>query len=233
MNELEEHRPHDLRPELNAIETSLALSEEYGALFWGRKLMEQEKVRAILRTLNEEQIRYAIIGAVALGYHAVPRATADIDILVRQEDIPKLQKLFQQYYLRGTAEAMIFDVEGTQIDMLPANLRMKRVAVDNATAIFVYDIPAKVVSLRDLILLKLLAIPERPGLDKRRQDEADVTTLLAHNADKISQAEINYIGSSLLRLAFTPAEVRKYREVIRWLNDTLELLGMADRRYQE
>ncbi|MBI4641006.1 MAG: hypothetical protein HY731_09945 [Candidatus Tectomicrobia bacterium] len=233
MSWLEEHRSDDLLPELNGVETCLTLSEDYGALFWGRKLMEREKVRAILRMLNEEQIRYAIIGAVALGYHTAPRATADIDLLVTLEDVPRLQQLFQQYYLRGTAAVMVFDVEGTRIDVLPADLRLKRAAVDNATDVFVYDIAAKVVSVRDLILLKLLAVPDRPDPVKAMRDRTDVAELLRDNADKISREDIRYIGNSLLRLAFTPEESRKYRELIRWLNETLDLLGMTDRQYQD
>ncbi|HXH13966.1 MAG TPA: hypothetical protein VNP04_29895 [Alphaproteobacteria bacterium] len=223
------------RPELerHGVETCLTLSEEYGALFWGRKLMERDKVRAILQTLNQAEIRYAIIGAVALGYYATPRATQDIDVLVKREDIPRVQRLFRPYYLRGTAVVMVFDVEGTHLDVLPARLRLGRTAIDNAVDVLVDDVPAKVVAVRDLLLLKLLAIPDRPQLDKRRQDEADVTAILRQNADRISRADIEYVASSVLGLAFTREDLQKYQGVIRWLNETLELLGMADRRYME
>ena len=232
-NRLKERRPGQLLPRLNGVEACLTVSEQYGDLFWGRKLMERDTVKAILRTLNEEHIRYAIIGAVALGYYATPRATQDIDVLVRREDVPRVQRLFRPHYLRGPAVVMVFDVEGTHLDVMPANLRLKRTAVDNAIAVLVDDVPAKVVSVRDLLLLKLLAIPDRPELEKRRQDEADVTALLRQNADKISREDIGYIASSLRQLVFTGEDAQKYQELIRWLNDTLELLAMADRRYQE
>jgi predicted nucleotidyltransferase len=232
-SQLEEHRLSGLLPGLNGVETCLTLSEEYGDLFWGRKLMERERVQDILRMLNEAHIQYAIIGGVALGYHATPRATQDIDILVRREDIPRVQRLLQPYYQRGTAVVMVFDVEGTHLDILPANLLLKREAVDNAIEVLVHDIPAKVVSVRDLLLLKLLAIPDRPELDKRRQDEADVTALLRQNADKISPDDIAYIARSLRGLVFTREDVQKYQQLLTWLNETLELLGLADKRYQE
>ena len=86
--------------------------------------------------------------------------------------------------------------------------------------------------MRDLLLLKLFAIPDRPALDKRRQDEADVTALLSQNADTISQEDITYLVRTLLGLAFTREDVEKYQQLIMWLNETLDLLGMADRRYQ-
>jgi hypothetical protein len=94
--------------------------------------MERDTARAILRTLNEAHIRYAIIGAVALGYYATPRATQDIDVLVRREDVPRVQRLFRPHFLRGTAVVMVFDVEGTHLDVMPANLRLKRTARERA-----------------------------------------------------------------------------------------------------
>ena len=229
----EERGSDDLLPGLNGVETCLTLSEEYGDLFWGRKLMERDRVKAILRMLNAERIQYAIIGAVALGYHATPRATQDIDILVRREDVPRVQRLLQKYYLRGTAVVMVFDVEGTHLDVLPANLRLTRGAIDNAVAVHVHDVPARVVSVRDLLLLKLLAIPDRPDPVKAMQDRTDVAALLRANADKISREDISYLANSLRGLVFTREDAQKYADLIRWLNETLELLGMADRQYQE
>jgi hypothetical protein len=231
-NAVDQQHSDDLPPGLNGVETCLMLSEEYGDLFWGRKLMERDKVRAILQALNAEHIHYAIIGAVALGYHATPRATQDIDVLVTRDDVPRVQRLLQRYYLRGTAVVMVFDVDGTHLDVLPANLRLTRAAIDNAIDVFVHDVPAKVVSVRDLLLLKLLAIPDRPELDKRRQDEADVTAILRQNPDKISQEDIGYLARNLRGLVFTREDAQKYADLIRWLNETLELLGLADRRYE-
>jgi hypothetical protein len=232
-NWVDEKRSESLLPGLNGVETCLTLSEEYGDLFWGRKLMERDKVRAILQAMNAEHIHYAIIGAVALGYHATPRATQDIDVLVSQEDVPRVQRLLQQYYLRGTAVVMIFDVDGTRLDVVPADLRLKRAALDNAIDVLVHDIPAKVVSVRDLLLLKLLAIPDRPDPVKAMQDRTDVSALLRDNADKISRQDISYLARSLQGLVFTREDARKYTDLIRWLNETLELLGLADRRYDE
>jgi hypothetical protein len=232
-NWVEEQGSDGLLPGLNGVETCLTLSEEYGDLFWGRKLLERDRVKAILQMLNAERIQYAIIGAVALGYHATPRATQDIDILVRREDAPRVQRLLQKYYLRGTAVLMVFDVEGTYLDVLPANLRLTRGAIDHAVAVHVHDVPAKVVSVRDLLLLKLLAIPDRPDPVKAMQDRTDVAALLRANADKISREDISYLANSLRGLVFTREDAQKYADLIRWLNETLELLGMADRQFPE
>jgi hypothetical protein len=232
-SQIEESRFTGLLPGLNGVETCLTLSEEYGDLFGGRKRMERERVRDILRILNEAQIRYAIIGGVAMGYHSIPRATQDIDVLVRREDIPRVQRLLQPYYRRGSAVVMVFDVAGTHLDVLPATLRYGRTAIDNAVEVMVHDVPAKVVSVRDLLLLKLFAIPDRPDPIKAMQDRTDVAALLRDNADAVSQEDIAYLVRTLLGLAFTRPDVEKYEQLISWLNETLDLLGMPDRRYQE
>jgi hypothetical protein len=158
-NRLEEPRGDSLLPGLNGVETCLTLSEDYGDFFWGRKLMERAKVRAILQTLNA--------------------------------------------------------------------------AIDNALDVLVHDIPAKVVSVGDLLLLKLLAIPDRPDPVKAMQDRTDVAALVRDNSDKISREDIRYLARSLRDLVFTREDARKYADLLRWLNETLELLGMADRRYEE
>ena len=59
-----------------------------------------------------------------------------------------------------------------------------------------------------------------------------MAALLRDNVDKISQKDITYLVHTLFGLAFTREDVEKYQQLIVWLNETLNLLGMADRRYQ-
>lgn len=93
------------------------------------------------------------------------------------------------------------------------------------------ELPVKVVNLRDLILLKLWAAPERPEMAKRTQDETDVIGLIEYNSGKVSAEDIAYICRALLATAYTPEDVKKYRAQIEWLNGVLEKLGLSDRRY--
>jgi len=44
--------------------------------------MDPETVLRILRALAEREVRYVLVGGVALGFHGLPRATADIDLFV-------------------------------------------------------------------------------------------------------------------------------------------------------
>lgn len=45
-----------------------------------------QETRNLLQALADTD--YAVVGAVALAVHGVPRATTDIDLLVRPEDVP-------------------------------------------------------------------------------------------------------------------------------------------------
>ena len=46
-----------------------------------------EETMALLADLERQGVPYAVAGALALAIHGVPRATTDIDLLVRREDV--------------------------------------------------------------------------------------------------------------------------------------------------
>jgi len=48
---------------------------------------------AIVRTLKEANIPFAVCGGLAVAIHGFPRATVDIDIMVLEEDIPRIEAL--------------------------------------------------------------------------------------------------------------------------------------------
>lgn len=45
--------------------------------------MDYEKLLRLFRALNEQQVDYVVVGAVALGLHGLVRATQDLDLFVR------------------------------------------------------------------------------------------------------------------------------------------------------
>ena len=215
----------------NGLETCLVLSEDYVEMFAKRKCMERETVKELLRRLNESGARYCLVDGLALAHHSIPRLTQDVDMLILPEDLPLAQQALAGHELRVTAVVLIFQIGATRIDMIPANLRAKRAAVLGAIDDVIDDLPVKVVNLRDLILLKLWAVPERPEMAKRTQDETDVIGLIEYNSEKVSAEDIAYICRALLATAYTPENVKKYRAQIEWLNGVLEKLGLSDRRY--
>lgn len=215
----------------NGLETCVILSEDYARMFAKRKFMEHETVKDVLRRLNECGVRYCLVGGMALAHHSVPRLTQDVDILVLPEDLPLVQQALAGHQVRGTAVVLIFQIGETRIDVIPANLRAKRRAVIECIDDVLYDLPVKVVNLRDLILLKMWAAPDRPEIGKRLRDESDIVELIEMNADKVSAADIAYICDSLLKMVYSAEDVQKYRAQIEWLNQMLEKLGLNDRRY--
>jgi hypothetical protein len=63
------------------------------------------------------------------------------------------------------------------------------------------------------------------------RDEADVVELIEFNPGRVSPNDVAYVCRNLLALAYTPDDVRKYRNQIEWLNDVLNKLGLPDHRY--
>lgn len=54
--------------------------------------MSDFDLRSLLEALNEERVRFVVIGGVAVGAHGYPRATADLD-LVPDPDPENLDRL--------------------------------------------------------------------------------------------------------------------------------------------
>ncbi|MFQ5707357.1 MAG: hypothetical protein ACE5HO_07900 [bacterium] len=215
----------------NGLESAVIISDEFGSL-WGRpKSLERGKVKSILSTLNERGISYAIIGGIAMGQHALPRTTHDLDILVAKKDIGTVRKIFKKYYKGGSTIVQIYDVDGTRLDVLPADLRHRIAALEHALDSTLEGVPIKVVDVRSLLILKILAVPERTDLGKKRSDEADITELLKYGKDTLTKKDIDYVAKSVLAMGYTKKDVRKYHEMIQWLNETLELLDLGSLKY--
>ncbi len=51
---------------------------------------------SLSRLLSESGIEWAFVGGVAVGIHGYIRATEDIDIVIKEEDLPKLDELLAQ-----------------------------------------------------------------------------------------------------------------------------------------
>jgi hypothetical protein len=218
-----------LLPGHNALETSLELAQSWTRK--GKPYMLIDTVKRVLQTLDRNQIPYAVIGGLAVSHHAVPRLTQDVDLVVLHEDTGRIRALFPGCYQRGTAVVEVYNIEGTRVDILPAKLRYQREVVRNAVPGEIEGMPARLASVRDLLLLKMFAAPNRPALGARKQDEADITRLLELNEASITAEDTRYIGDRLLELCFTAENRAQTVSQLQWLNDTLAQLHMSDRLY--
>lgn len=153
-------------------------------------------IRELLAALSASDVRYCIVGGVAVNLHGVPRMTYDIDIvpgldranlealaavLAKLRLSPRVPVTLAHFadpeYRREMAERNLLAVTFTdsndplrEVDVLvsPPNIDADQI-VARGTELRLGDLPVHVVSLSDLIEMKRLA--------GRAQDLADVQHL--------------------------------------------------------
>lgn len=137
----------------------------------------------LLRFFQQEGIDYALIGAFALKAYGYPRATQDVDFLVRIEDqqkiIPHLESLGYEtlYRSRGFSHHLHPLSRLGRVDFV-------YVAGDTADVLFsatrilllLDEISIPVVKLEHLIALKVYAMQNDP--DRTFQEMADIQHLM-------------------------------------------------------
>jgi len=63
--------------------------------------MDRDEILRVLRAFEEEGLEYVLIGAAAMGFHGIVRATEDLDFLIRatEENVERLKRAFRRVYL--------------------------------------------------------------------------------------------------------------------------------------
>lgn len=143
------------------------------------------ELAALTHALSVANVDYALCGAVALAIHGAPRATKDIDILLREEDLPRL---------RDVARENGFDVEALPMTFSSSGVTVRRFTKLHAGESLMLDVllvgdPLKavfetrvelpfeggslwVVSRQGLVTLKLAAARAQDLVDVQRLKEA-------------------------------------------------------------
>jgi hypothetical protein len=148
-----------------------------------------EELVALLHALDEDQIEYALCGALALAVHGAPRATKDIDIIARKEDADRLREVARRTGFVLEALPMLFSGSGIEVqrftkliegrplmfDVLWCNEKLEAIWQDRQ------QLPWRegtlwVVSVDGLITLKLTA--------GRPQDLVDIESLTAARTNR-------------------------------------------------
>jgi len=68
-----------------------------------------DEFEAVIATLAESGIDYALCGGLAMAIHGFPRATVDIDLLIRPEDEERVYAAVEPLGFRIRATPMHFD----------------------------------------------------------------------------------------------------------------------------
>lgn len=138
----------------------------------------------IAQKLNENNVEYALIGGVAVAFHAVPRFTKDVDILTHEDQLPLVHKAMQACGYSQSNEPWSFPNTGMTlhrfvriednhemiVDVLLAGDERQEAVMDNAEEAFCEGFGVvRVARKDDLIWLK----QARGSL----QDQADIEQL--------------------------------------------------------
>ena len=143
-----------------------------------------DELRSLIDALDHEEIPYALCGGIAMAIHGRPRATVDIDMLIRPESLPQILRIAKDlgYAIRGLDMSFGKDV-----------IEIRRVSkIDRATRVVLsLDIILVTDAIRDVWKTRVkasleggkLAVVSREGLialkklSGRPQDIADISAL--------------------------------------------------------
>lgn len=143
------------------------------------------ELRSIVQILNEQALEYAVCGGIAVTVHGAPRTTKDIDVLVREEDVPRVLALVARSGFDLPARPMVFERGG------PRERRVQRVSKASGADLLTLDLlvatpvlaPALEGRVRvrwgdmDLWLVSLDGLALMKRLAGRLQDLADLERL--------------------------------------------------------
>ena len=129
-----------------------------------RTLMDFDLVlKHLLELFKKENIRYALIGGLALDIHGIIRTTMDIDILINLEDLDKVDNYlishgYKKLFRTTDVASYVSDnlILG-RVDLLLAQRKYTKAMLDNTIAFEtkLSKLNLNVVNLDDLIGLKI------------------------------------------------------------------------------
>ncbi len=152
----------------------------------------------VIGTLNERQIRYALIGGLALLQHARTRTTEDVDIMLTAPQIA-LPGLFEALQARGCTIDLYKNLRelrddgytaiafrGVIIDLMTPLVEAYRHVLDRAQPVRISNFDVRVATAEGLIVMKLMAM--------RPQDQADIRDLLLAQFGRL---DLDYIRAEI------------------------------------
>lgn len=143
--------------------------------------MMPKDLKDLLRAFNEHGVKYLVVGGYAFGVHAEPRATKDLDLLVRsdQGNSAAVYRALTQYGapLDGLSPQDFVDGSAFQIGQPPARVdilqRIDGLTFDDAwqnriEGLLDGEVKVNVISKDDLIRNKLASGREQDLLDVKK-----------------------------------------------------------------
>ncbi|MGA9854663.1 MAG: nucleotidyltransferase family protein [Gammaproteobacteria bacterium] len=148
------------------------------------------QIAEIISALNRENIRFALIGGLALAAHNVVRATQDVDVLIGATDADRLEGVLVGLgyrRLHRNADASNYLREDERLDVLyasrPTAMNLLSKAPMESTAFGMLP----VIGTEGLIGFKLQALINNP---RRTQDLEDIRALMHANRATLDMHEV-------------------------------------------
>jgi len=134
--------------------------------------MFKEFVRQVIEALEESRVDYVIVGGLAAIYYGEPRATQDIDVIIRpssEENIERLCSAFQNrgFIVLGGCSAIknslaershttIYDKDYMfRVDLQGVYNRLNALAFEGRRRVKIFGVDAWIQGPEDLIIAKL------------------------------------------------------------------------------
>src|SRR3990172_5347408 len=149
-------------------------------------------LKEVCRFLDDTGIEYMLVGGLAVGIWATPRATVDLAFLVaiKKEDYPVLIQRLEQsgkfmyihkqpmvFQKTSFLRAMFKENADVSVDFLLIDDAFKAHALSRKVSARLTDFSVNVATAEDLILLKLLSGREQDKLDAVHVHEANKESL--------------------------------------------------------
>jgi len=138
---------------------------------------------SVIKLMNDNKIKYAVVGGIALSFYAEPRYTKDIDFLVLSENIDELKSLKDVGYIyespawdfKKTPVTLhrLSKIEGREamtVDILVSDKKKYKNIIEDAVTEQTEFGEVRIVSREDLVWMKKIR--------NSKQDIADIEALL-------------------------------------------------------
>ena len=158
--------------------------------FWKTITMDQSNLlENLISLLNEQGIRFCVIGGQAVNAYVEPLVSLDLDLVVAVEQLEQVETLLQSHFgLKKFPHSLNIGMPGSDLRVQIHTDERYSSFVERATERIVLGVALPVASVEDVLQGKIWAVldPERRG-SKRQKDLADIARLLEKYPDLRSQ----------------------------------------------
>jgi hypothetical protein len=158
--------------------------------FWKTITMDQSNLlENLISLLNEQGIRYCVIGGQAVNAYVEPLVSLDLDLAVAVDQLEQVAALLESHFdVRRFPHSLNIGMPGSDLRVQVQTDERYSSFVERASTRTVLGMTLPVASVEDVLQGKIWAVldPERRG-SKRQKDLADIARILEKYPDLRAQ----------------------------------------------